>query len=146
MSYDKYYEEQREEGEEFQDFVQDQLWSCGLAIQNYTSKKWQQERGENRAGVEIKHDKKYAGTGNLYIEVAEKSDPGNQEYVLSGIRRKAVWLLVIGNYEILFVFSARFLELLISAGKLERKVKSTSIGYLLPEKMARGYAARVIEV
>lgn len=144
MSYGDYYDKKKEDGEAFQDFVQDQFWTLGVAIQNYTSKEWQQKRGENRAGIEIKLDDQYAETGNLYIEVAEKSDPGNPEYVPSGIRREGVWLLVIGNYKTIFVFSVKILEMLIVEYELKKVTTPTSIGYLLPDEVAIRYAAKVI--
>lgn len=47
-----------------------------------------QYRGESAMGLEVKLDKRSARTGNLYIETEEKSNPGNHEFVDSGLKKK----------------------------------------------------------
>lgn len=56
----------------FQDFVTDKLYQIGWSINAYSSKKYNIEKGESIAGIEIKHDKKMKETGNLYIEMYER--------------------------------------------------------------------------
>jgi hypothetical protein len=147
--YKDYYREQLASGLEYQDFVAEQLYSVGLPLFNYASKKYQVERGENKLGVEIKHDKKLRTTGNLWIEINEKSDPCKKAYVVSGINRSDnTWLYIIGDYQEIFIFSKKLLKQLISAKKyktLENGTK-TSIGFLLPRCDAEKYAAKIIKV
>ena len=57
-------------GLEFQDFVTRKLAATGLYIQNYGSKKYQYEYGENQQGFEIKYDELCTKTYRLSIEVA----------------------------------------------------------------------------
>lgn len=61
--------------------------------------------GETVQGYEIKYDAKYEETGNLYIEISEKTDKNNTHYVASGINRSDnthTW--IIGNYNDVFLF------------------------------------------
>ena len=93
-----YYVKKLEEGLEFQDVATTALYQRGIVVVAYSSRRWQNERGENMLGAEIKRDGKFRQTGNLYIETAEKSHPDNPAYVPSGIMRSDnSWLYVIGD-------------------------------------------------
>ena len=134
------YRESMKKGLEYQDFVSDRLLrNFGIVVGTYTSKKYQQERGESASGIEIKFDDKLATTGNIYIETAEKSDPENEEYYPSGIYRKdSTWLYLIGNYEEAFLFSKEQLQIIQMRRDLwgKRGIKyvetKTSQGFLYP--------------
>lgn len=98
------------DGMEFQDFVCDVLGNEGFVLQNYVSKKWQFDKGENRQGFEIKLDNRCTETGRLSIEIAEKSRVSNSAWMKSGIYRDDnSWLYVQGNYNVLFVFAKNWL-------------------------------------
>lgn len=132
----------------FQDFTVDVLLqTLGLAVVQYASRLYQLQVGESRTGVEIKHDEKYATTGNLWIEMAEKAVPRPGPYAPSGINRgDNTWLYVIGNYDIIFGFPKRFLQALAESGryaKRENRTK-TSEGFLLPDVDARRYAVFIL--
>ena len=101
-----------DEALEFQDFVVDLLLKeLGLCISNYSSRYYQQKYGENKQGIEIKLDKRILETGNISIEVAEKSKASNELWIPSGIlRADNTWLYLQGNYEIVFVFSKSLLQ------------------------------------
>jgi len=147
-SYKEYYEKQLKDAQEFQDFVAERLYSIGLPLFNYASKKYQIEYGENKLGVEIKHDIKYEnGSQNLYIEIAEKSNPTIDGYSLSGIyRNDNTWLYIIGGYNKIFIFSKKFLKQLHKTDKykqVENETK-TSKGILLPVSIAEKYAAKIL--
>ena len=133
---------------EFQDFVAEKLYAVGLPLFNYASRKYQVEKGENKLGIEIKKDAKFNKTGNLWIEIAEKSDPTNPSYVSSGIfRNDNSWLYAIGDETTLFIFPKSLLVNLYNSQRyktMENGTK-TSKGFLLPEKDARKYAAKIIE-
>ncbi len=146
MSQSEYYKNQLSDGLEFQDYVAEILYSFGLPLFNYASKKYQFEHGENKLGVEIKFDKKFKETGNLYIEIAEKSKPEIKNYTQSGIyRNDNTWLYVQGNREIFFIFSKKLLKQLFEADKykeLEIGMK-TSKGFLMPRVDAEKYSAKI---
>lgn len=102
----EYYKSQLESALEYQDFVIKQLCRYGIFIGAYSSRKYQYEVGESTCGIEIKHDDLMKRTGNVYIEVAEKSDASLPEYTLSGIFRKDnSWLYLIGDYTDAYMFS-----------------------------------------
>lgn len=139
-----YYRECLEKGNQYQDFVCDQLWrNYHISIGVYSSKKWQFEKGESASGIEIKFDGKLEQTGNLYIEVAEKSNPEFEEYIPSGIfRDDNTWLYLIGNYKEAYLFPKKWLKAICTD---EKKIKTqqmkpvqiaTSKGFLLPAQIA----------
>lgn len=135
MSYNAYYQEMLEHGLQYQDFVVEQLYKCGLPIVSYSSKKYQCTVGENKPGFEIKFDRKFRSTGNFYIETAEKSNPNNKQFIDSGIYRDDnAWLYIIGDYEDIFVFSKRQLKTLYESENLHIKKQqiATSKGYTIP--------------
>ncbi len=146
MSHKDYYNKQLKDGLEYQDFVAEILYSFGLPLFNYASKKYQFEHGENKLGVEIKYDKKFKDTGNLWIEIEEKSDPQNKHYFPSGIyRNDNTWLYVIGNYEVFFIFCKKRLKQLSKRGHykiLENNMK-TSQGFLLSRKDAEYFSSKI---
>ena len=63
----------------------EKLFEVGIILKCYSSKKYQNAKGESSAGMEIKFDDKRKNTGNLYIEYAEKSNPSNKSCIPSGI-------------------------------------------------------------
>lgn len=134
-----YYRKQLARGCEYQDFVVEQLYNIGLPIISYSSKKYQTMIGENKCGFEIKFDDRFKDTGNLYIEVSEKSAPSNPTYIPSGIfRTDNTWLYLIGNYSRIFIFGKRSLiRLYESKPSIIRVVSTpTSNGFLIPAKSA----------
>lgn len=141
----EYYANNLSDSNEFQDLVQYVMKKYGLIIQCCCSKKWQYEVGESLGGIEIKYDKVSMATGNLYIEIAEKSNEDNEGYVPSGIYRKDnTWLWIIGCEKV-FIFSKRHLIRYYEKYKdiqnttndnyIVKVIKPTSIGWLLkPDK------------
>jgi|1_EtaG_2_1085319.scaffolds.fasta_scaffold05536_4 hypothetical protein len=148
-NYAQYYKTKLEGALLFQDFVVDILMSqLSFVVALYGSKAYQQSVGESRTGVEIKHDEKFCDTGNLYIEIAEKSRPREGAYTTSGIYRDDnSWLWVIGDYDTLFIFGKRFLQLLHKSERyrtIENNTK-TSRGFLLPREDAMKYCLICLE-
>lgn len=139
-----YYSDKLEEGLQFQDFCTRQLYQRGLVVVGYASRKYQNEEGENMLGAEIKRDGNFRKTGNLYLEVAEKSHPDKPAYTSSGIMRQDnSWLFVIGDEGCLWIFGTLWLRKLKDK---YRQVKSpTSIGHLMPIDDADKYCIRKIE-
>lgn len=147
INYDEYYKNNLKEAHEYQDYVCEQLIkNLGISITNYQSKKYQFNKGENLQGVEIKYDKKFAKTGNLYIETHEKSNPNNQEYVKSGIYRlDNSWLYAIGDYQVIYIFSKRYLQTFHRSNKFKNITTPTSKGFLINKENAEKYHINKIE-
>lgn len=146
-SYKTYYQTQLEEAHKFQDYCANLfITQLGVAITNYQSKHYQFNKGENVQGIEIKLDKKFRSTGNIYIEVAEKSNPANHEYVTSGIYRlDNSWLYAIGDYDTIYIFSKKHLQLMNEKGSYKIVQTQTSKGFLLPVHEADKYCAKKFE-
>lgn len=141
-----YYKEKLEQGLKYQDFVVEKLYDIGLPIISYSSKEYQNLIGENKAGMEIKNDNNIKKYGNIYIEIAEKSNALNSQWIPSGIYRSDnTWLYLIGDYEEIFVFGKSHLRMAHKKGSFETKEISTSQGFLMPIDIARNtYAIKVI--
>lgn len=140
-----YYKEKLEAGLQYQDFVADQLRKADpcIILGAYSSRKWQNDHGESASGIEIKHDMKLKETGNLYIEVAEKSSATLREYTPSGIMRDDnTWLYLIGDYEQAFLFSKHQLKTVYAnrnqwaARGIRERQTPTSIGFTYPIRSA----------
>ena len=144
IEYDKEFYNKLEEAQEFEDFVYNLLYHEGIPVVGFNSKKYQFARGENMAGIEIKHDKKYEKTGNLYIETAEKRYPGNPEYAPSGINRgDNSWLYLIGDYNIIYIFPVKYLKRW--EGGFRAVEITTSRGYLMPENIAIQRSIKILK-
>jgi hypothetical protein len=135
-----------EKGLQFQDFITDVLIKeLGISLSTYNSKKFQYNKGENKQGFEIKFDDKFKITKNIYIEIAEKSNPNNYEYVKSGIyRNDNTWLYLIGNYECIYIFSKKHLQLMHNMNKYKLVQTTTSQGFLVPEQQCNKYSINKI--
>lgn len=145
----EYYVKKLGEGIEYQDFIVDNI---DVPITVFSSRIYQATKGESKCGIEIKHDRLFRSTGNLYIETAEKSNALNNNYVQSGIYRcDNTWLWIIGDYTTAYFLSKIQLIALDKHtlnGKhiFERKITATSQGFLLPiETAIKKYILRTIE-
>ena len=133
------------QGLEYQDYIFDKLYSLGIPLISYSSKKYQIEKGENKAGIEIKFDNMFDKTKNLWIELAEKSNSNNKDWIPSGISRDDnTWLYLIGNYEIIYIFAKRHLTLIKDQYPMIINKTETSQGFLLPKQRADILATRII--
>lgn len=136
-SYKVYRSEKMEEAKEYQDFVCSWVArNYGLVLSIFSSKKYQQKIGESLQGIEIKYDKKFSETGNVYIEIGEKAYPREGEYYPSGIyANDNSWLYFIGNYDIMYIFSKKQLktvyEKLLYTRMIPDNETKTSTGFLL---------------
>lgn len=142
----EYYKQMLEKGLQYQDFVTEQLYQCGLPLVAYSSKKYQAIVGENKNGIEIKFDDNIPKYGRIYIETAEKSYADRPEYFPSGIfRADNTWLYVIGNYQNIYIFSKNQLKILYQNivqykrhGILEKQTP-TSQGFVIPLEYANKF-------
>ena len=137
-----------EKGLQFQDFITDILIKeLGISLSTYSSQKYQNLKGENKQGFEIKFDDKYKDTGNVYIEVAEKSNPLNENFISSGIyRNDNTWLYLIGDYKEIFIFSKKHLKLMYESKKYNEVIISTSKGMLIKKEDAEKYCIKKITI
>lgn len=134
------YGEQYEMGMLYQDFITDQLMRRGISLNAYSSKKYQLECGESASGIEVKFDSRMAETGNVYIEVAEKSRPDMPDFTPSGICRKDnTWLYLIGDYDEALLMGKAQLRMTVGMDPaflyengIVRREGETSIGYTIP--------------
>jgi len=134
-NYKEYYNKSMNEGEEYQEFVADALCEkFNIKIEFYKTKHEQYNIGESKQGFEIKYDKKLKETNNLWIEIAEKTNPKNKDYIPSGIYREDnSYFYCIGDYNIIFVFTKEKLKKILNENKykiMENNTK-TSKGFLL---------------
>jgi hypothetical protein len=130
------------EAKDFEDFVFDTLMhERRLIVGGYKSRHYQTLHGESMTGVEVKLDRKFRVTGNLFIETAETHHESAPQKA-SGIYHKAdPWLLVIGDYSTLWAFATSTLRHIHECGHCEPKTTSTSQGFLLPLEKADRYSA-----
>jgi hypothetical protein len=138
-------------GRAFERLVEMKLKPFGFVLSPCDTYADQLRIGENRFGLEIKHDRKMATTGNIYIETKECRIPGNP-LVPSGIYRDdRCWLYGVGDPSKFFVFSKRLLKHIEKCHLDEwgdtygcrRHRKSTSCGFTLPLSLAVMLADRV---
>lgn len=136
-----------ERGIEFQDFVCEKMLSeLGIAFTNYQSRKFQFGNGENKQGIEIKLDDDTTRTGNLSIEVGEKSRINLPTYTDSGIlRNDNSWLYIQGNYKIIYIFAKSILLGIYHNRKYKIDELPTLRRFLMPNEIAWKYAAKVLE-
>lgn len=133
--YQLLYEKRFNESNEFQDFVCIELIKKGIVLSNMSSKKYQIMKGENVQGFEIKHDKNFRRTKNLYIEYEEKGNIVNENYVVSGINRyDNSWIWVIGDYQGVYLIQKKVLMAMHEKGRYKyvKNGTDTSKGFLLP--------------
>ena len=141
MSYTDYYKQQLQIGLEYQDFVCEVLLKeLGFPIITYASKKYQNTKGENKQGIEIKYQSKMQEYQSLYIETHEKSNENNVDFIPSGIfRDDNTWLFLTGDYTVLYIFGIKFLRRVYEAQLYkpsEPKGIKTSKGFVMPLKDA----------
>lgn len=152
-NYGIYYKNMLEIGQEYQDFVVHTLYKRGIVLVNYQSRKYQIKHGENIMGAEIKKDRNFRNTGNLYIEINEKSHPHVMNKTDSGVLREDNgWLYIIGDEKTIYIFSTRSLKKLceyyLKAGRVRvaGARTGTSTGYLLPVALADEFYSLKIEI
>lgn len=140
-----YYQKKLQQGLEFQDVVTQALYQRGIVVVGYASRAFQNKCGENMLGAEIKNDERFRQTGNLYIEIAEKSHPDKPNYAPSGIMRTDnSWLYVIGDIKTVWIFSKKHLVMLKDRYTIIQT--PTSIAHLMPMAAADKYSLLKIEL
>jgi hypothetical protein len=139
----EYYKYQLKEGKKFEKYVKKQLKEKrDLHLDIIEDEVNQYTIGETIQGYEIKYDKQYKRWGNLYIEIKEKTNPQNYEYVLSGIFRDDnthTW--IIGDYTEAYMFKKKILIDIYNKKEYfgDIKITETSHGMLLNKPLIDKY-------
>jgi hypothetical protein len=142
-SYDDHYTAKLAEGAAFEFYIYEQFLDR-VGIEIVKLPRGQHNLGENYEGIEVKYDAKMHSTGNVYVEVAEKSHPSKPSYFPSGVMRADnTHLVCIGNYKEAFLFGKAQLVALVNERPYRYVQKSTSLGYLMPLAEAREHAEMV---
>lgn len=136
------YKKQLAEGKKYEKYIKEQLYlKRHLQLDIIDDELEQYSIGETKQGYEIKYDKRFQETGNLYIEYAEKTNAQNYKFVESGIFRKDnthTW--IIGNYKEAFMFLKKSLQTIYSNGNAYRVETDTSKGILLNKELIDKYS------
>ena len=143
MKYTKYYLQKLEDGKKYEEFIKQQLYIKKQLTLNLCHNKEQQINiGENLEGIEIKFDNKKNIYKNIYIELQEKTNENNMNWVNSGILRKDnthSW--IIGDYQEAFIFWKFHLKQLYENNLyLKEVITKTSRGFLLNTEMQNKYS------
>jgi len=140
-----YYNDMLKEGTDFQDHVKRILFEKYCLSLDFTEQDGQYNIGETLQGFEVKYDMKFKDTGNLWIEVCEKTDPNNNDWVDSGIKRNDnTWIYIIGDYDTLYVFSKKDLLKEMDNHRIIENSMKTSRGYLLKKEEAEKTALLIL--
>ena len=140
-----YYNNQLRNGKQFEQHVINELEKIGITLTLTETLEDQIEIGETYEGYEIKYDKKYKETNNLWIEIEERTDI-NKEWVDSGIFREDNTIFyVIGNYSRIFVFNKATLKILSEKYEIRENNMKTSKGFLLSNSEAIRYSKFMID-
>ena len=135
----EYYKEMLKEGLAYQQFVEKFINSQLVPL----NKQAQNDIGENLFGMEVKYDRKYKETGNLYIETHEKTNENNEWFVKSGILKEDnSWLWAQGDYEELYIFLKEDLLQAHYSDVYRKVTKTTSQGFLIPKRKAQQLVKR----
>lgn len=137
-----------EEGHAFEDFVEELFWSHGIAVRLHRSRKYQWERGESASGIEIKLDKRFRETGNLFIETRERrAADGTSQWRPCGIHEEPVAprTIAIGDYNTVYWLATSWLLKYERAGHPRVKETDTAVGFLVPVTAAEEMAIDVLK-
>lgn len=143
-------------GMEYQDYLTIMLKQVGYNLNNFCSKKYQMNFGENLMKIEIKHDKGIKKHGNVFIEfnaINRKQD----ELIDGGLAKddKDIYYL-IGDEEQVFIFRKDTLRKLLEMVQLDpqhfypmitiknhkEQDKVTCTGIVMSIQTAKAYAIR----
>ncbi len=141
------YKERLLQGKEYENFVRKVLKEkMNLSVDVYKNIQDQYNIGESEQGFEIKYDKRYKETNNIYIEVAEKTNKNNLNFIDSGIyRNDNSWILLIGNFDVIYFFGINTLRLLYETDRFKEVNTETSKAFLLyPEDIKKYKLKKII--
>ncbi len=130
-------------GQAYEEFIVNNWLAFFPYPLNMHNGKYEQLKGENTEGVEIKLDQICKRTKRLYIEIEEKSNADNERMIQSGIQRNDnTVLFLIGDYEDAYIFDVLVLRkcFMDKPAWLKMFGNSTSNGWGMPLIMVPNYA------
>jgi len=135
-------------GQAFEDFVNwALLYYAGIVYVPYRSARWQHAVGENSGGIEIKLDRNFRKTGNLFMETEERRTEQGSDWRMAGVYcSDNTRHICIGDHRTLYVLSKRILQMLAESKGYKRVENGTFKGFLLPVDDANKYACDVITI
>jgi hypothetical protein len=141
-----YYDAQRRLGEAFEGYVLERFRAEGLEVGRHTTAALQLSRGDlvvEGQDLEVKFDRLFASTGNLYIETAEKRNADRVGWTPSGVcaASAAVWY-GIGDYRDFFLFQRVTLRDVARTARPIEIAMKTSRGFLLDPGRRAAYCVR----
>lgn len=140
------FERELQAGNEYEDYVQHVLWQRGYFFILHRSAKYQWSHGESIGGNEIKLDRLFRSTGNLYIETAERRTTEDaSQWRASGIcDTPQPRIYTIGDRQTIYVLPVRWLHCV--RHKCEAHDGDTMQGFKLPVTSATKGAIEIIEL
>lgn len=138
------YEANLSEAKHFEDFVHDTLLHHKKIVSGmYRSKQYQINYGESATGVEVKLDKSFRLTGNLFIETDERSSVYDEWRPAGIYHHSQPWLFAVGDTVSFWLFATKTLRNVKEHGDFRQVHNSsnTGIGFLLPTGKADFYSA-----
>jgi hypothetical protein len=142
-----YYAEQLARAEAWERYIVARLTREGIPIVRHETKHAQISYGDVRIGpdhVELKLDRNFVKTGNLFIEVEEKRRAEQATWIASGIyaSSEARWYGV-GDYRDFFLFNREALRQVARPERIITIDRGTSRGFLMQSAERLDLAVRV---
>lgn len=138
-----YYLESLQKGFEFENYICQFFKSkYSFNIETYKTKEGQYNLGESIQGIEIKNDTLIPKTGNIYIELQEKKDSSQKNWINSGILKNDNTLFyLIGTEEKFYIFlKTDLLKFYENNMYFKLKEIKTSRGMLLKVKDVKDFS------
>jgi hypothetical protein len=141
-----YYTQQLAIGQAYERYILEQLRAEGRVVESHATAALQLARGDlSVAGqdLEVKFDRLFASTGNLYIETAEKRDASRDYWTPSGVcaSSAAIWY-GIGDYRDFFLFKRVTLRDVARTARPIEIAMKTSRGFLLEAGRRAAFCVR----
>lgn len=141
------YQRELQSGQEFEKFVIKLFADRGVDLHLFDTVE-QQKHGETVEGVEIKLDRKFRKTGNLFIETEERSTSDSAWHAAGVTKDDNSKVIAIGDKKTIWLLNVRVLRELWKS-KVYREVTNdtnTGKGFVLPIDVANKVALNKIEV
>ena len=135
----EFYDKCFRKGRRYENFI-----AKKLKLHLYLTKSEQYIYGDTKEGIEIKLDNQVSKTDTILMEVCEKTDIKNKDYVPSGIfRQDKCDKYIIGNRKEAYLFYKKDLINIYKKNKYKIFDEKTRMYFLLPIKDAKKIALKV---
>jgi len=128
------YKEDLEAGQQYQDYLLEKLLPHGIQLMYYTSLK-KQKVGETINGIEVKYDRKFRKTGNLYITTQARAT-SNSDYHPCGVTKlDNSWLYMIGDEKDVYILGKKQLYTFFKMGNFKE--------FEIPQETNKGFLINI---